>query len=738
MHLPDLLNCENEPIRIPGKIQSHGFLIAMEPSGRIAFCSENIHEFLPANAENFLNQSISKLDEYFQEKDRTDFFSNLIQEVLNSDDGKFRNPYLLQVNGQFFYLILSRSDDFFLLEFESAEPVESADLHSLMGHALSAILAKTQLSDFLSISTKQIRKIIGYDRVMIYKFHEDGHGEVVAEDKEENLSPFLGLHYPATDIPKQARELYTTNLVRLIADVHQKPAGLITDIDSLRAPLDLTNSVLRAVSPVHIQYLKNMKVSSSFSISLIDQGKLWGLIACHHYSPLSIDYKKREVASIVGGVISSTLGYQQQEEDLHKKHRLQVAVEKLAKQLNRESNIYEALFGQDITVMDAVDSRGAVLVMDKKMYTCGKIPDKEFLEELVTWLNENLEDQYFVSNSFPLEFLPAQSQKEFCSGILALRLSKELNDYLIWMRPEVIVDVAWAGNPNKPVEFDADQKLTLSPRKSFEKWTQTVLNTSEDWTIEDIHSALHLREEVTSSMIRKTAEILKINEKLNEAYKTLDAFSYTISHDLKTPLTIISAYGQMLKEDYGSDPMAASQIDGILSGTKKMNLMISRILHYSKIGQSEVQPLKINMRKLLEDIRKDILFINDHSSTQIIIENTPDIFADETMTMQVFSNLMTNAVKYSSKVTDPIIIINGKDMGTHVKYSISDNGIGIKEVDKEKIFDLFNRSGEVAEYEGSGIGLSIVKRIVEKHGGSVQVESDGVSGSTFYVDFQKQ
>ena len=481
-----------------------------------------------------------------------------------------------------------------------------------------------------------------------------------------------------------------------------------------------------------------MKVVSSFSISLIHQGKLWGLIACHNYSPRFISYKKREVASIVGEVISSTLGYQQHEEDLQKKYRFKIAVEKLAKQLSRASSIQEALFDQDISLMDAVDSRGAVLVLNKEIFTTGKTPDEEFLKDIVDWLNENMQEQYFVSSSFPLDFLPAQSQKKFCSGILAVRISKELNDYLIWMRPEVIFDVNWAGDPDKPVEFDADQKFKLSPRKSFEKWTNTVLNTSEEWVVEDINSALELREEVASAIIRQAADLLKINEKLNEAYNTLDAFSYTISHDLKTPLTIISAYGQMLKEDYGSDPMAASQIEGILAGTHKMDQMISRILHYSKIGQSDVHPVNINMRKLLEEIRKDILFINDHLSTQIIIENTPDLFADETMTMQVFSNLITNAVKYSSKATQPLIIINGKDMDTHIEYSISDNGIGIKEAEKEKVFDLFSRSEDVADYDGSGIGLSIVKRIVGKHGGHIRVESDGRSGSIFYVTFQKE
>lgn len=737
MHTPDLLNCEREPIHIPGKIQRHGFLLAIDTSSRIKYCSENIHEYLSVTAEVVLNNPVIILDKYFKKKDRPDLFLRFIQDGVKTENWEFTNPFLLMIKNQPFHLIISRSGEYYLLEFEPAEADPNAGFHQLVGKSLSVILANTQLPDFLLRSAVEIRKIIQYDRVMIYKFHEDGHGEVVAEDKEDSLSPFLGLHYPASDIPVQARQLYKINLVRLIADVHQDPVGILTHTDHVQTPLDLTHSVLRAVSPVHIQYLKNMKVASSFSISLIHRGKLWGLIACHHYSPRFINYTGRQAASFVGEVISSTLGFQQQEEDQQKKHKFDIAVETLAKQLSQASSIQNALFEKEITLLHAVNATGAMLVMDNKIYKCGRTPDAAFIHDLINWLNINMLDQLYISNRFPLEFSPAQNYKESCNGILALRLSKELNDYLIWLRPEVISIVNWAGNPDKPVEFDENDMLKISPRKSFEKWAQKVLNTSIEWESEDVNSALQLRDEVASSIISKAAEIRKANEKLNEAYNTLDAFSYTISHDLRTPLTIINAYGQMLQEDYGSDPEAKSKIEGILSGTHKMDLMIRRILHYSQIGQSDIKPVHIKMENLLHEIRQEALFINNHPSTQIIIKNTPDLFADATMIMQIFSNLITNAVKYSSRAMHPLVIIDGKDTASHIEYSITDNGIGIKDNDKEKIFELFTRSIEVADFEGSGVGLSIVKRIMEKHDGRIRVESDGKLGSTFIVSFQK-
>lgn len=733
MHTPDLSNCDLEPIHIPGKIQSHGFLIAVDSLYNITFCSENISKFIPVTAGQILNNSVLILENYFQKKTYPDFFNRFTRSI--KEQLEIRNPYLLTANDQNFNLIISTSGEYYILEFEPEESESDAHFHRLVGSSLSAIIASTHLSGFLSKSAEEIRKIIQYDRVMIYKFHPDGHGEVVAEDKEEGLSPFLGLHYPASDIPKQARELYKLNHVRLIADVNKKPADLVTNLD--HDPLDLTNAVLRAVSPIHIQYLKNMEVGSSFSISLIHRGKLWGLIACHNISPRFINYKGREAANFIGEVLSSTLGYQQQEEDQQKNHRFKVAVETLAKQLFKTDSIQNALFEDEVTLLDAVNATGALLVLDNNIYTCGKTPGKPFLEMLVHWLNENMQDQSYISNRLPQEFPAAIKEKQLCSGILAVRLSKDVNDYLIWLRPEVISNVSWAGNPDKPVEFDKDEKLKISPRSSFKAWSQLVLNTSEVWDNEDVSSALQLKEEVASSLILRAVEVRKANEKLNEAYKTLDAFSYTISHDLKTPLTIIKAYAQILQADYGSDPGAESSIAGILSGTHKMELMIRRILHYSQIGQSDVKPVQINMKSLLEEIRNELLLINTHPSMQVILKNTPDIFADETMTMQVFSNLLTNAIKYSSKSENPEVIIDAKDTGSHIEYTISDNGIGIKKSDQEKIFELFTRSGDVGDYEGSGVGLSIVRRIMEKHAGKIRVESDGKSGSTFYVSFQK-
>ena len=263
---------------------------------------------------------------------------------------------------------------------------------------------------------------------MVYKFHEDGHGEVVAETKNVELPPWLGLHYPASDIPQQARELYKLNLVRLIANVEAVPSAILTYQEFNEIPLDLTHSTLRAVSPIHIQYLRNMGVASSFSVSLIHQGQLWGLIACHNYTPRYIHYKQREAAKLIGQVLSSALSFRQLEEDQQKSNRLKTTVDDLTRHLLRYNNMEEALFKHEVTLLHAVEAGGAVLAYDNQLHHAGKTPDDSFLDGFIAWLQENMEESIYATDRLPDIYLPALTHKAIASGILVCRLSKTLKN----------------------------------------------------------------------------------------------------------------------------------------------------------------------------------------------------------------------------------------------------------------------------------------------------------------------
>lgn len=737
MFVPDLTNCDKEPIHIPGKIQSHGFLIATDAAFSITYCSENVSNYLPVTANEILGQYLGRLEQYIIKADHPDFLAQLIR-LGNTPQGyEPNNPYLIKIGEQLFNLIVGKSGNYYMLEFEPEFSDLKSDLQRVIGSSLSEMLADKNLSQLLFKTAQQVKRIIGYDRVMIYKFHEDGHGEVVAEAKNEALENWLGLHYPASDIPKQARELYKVNLIRLISDVNQEPAPILTISDHDTDPLDLTNSVLRAVSPIHIQYLKNMGVASSFSISLLSDGELWGLIACHNYTPRFINYKDREAAKLVGQVLSSALSFRQHEDNQHKSTRLKDSVDTLSRHLSRNNNVEESLLSHEITLKDAVDAAGAALIYDNQLNITGNSPDEAFVLNLVKWLNTHMEGDIFSTNSLPGVYEPARLVKDKACGLLACRLSKDLREYMLWFRPEVIATVKWAGNPEKPAIADGNGLMQISPRTSFEVWSQQVQDTSLSWSKQDIRSALLLKDEVNYTISRKANELRKLNEKLREAYEELDAFSYTISHDLKNPLTTIKSYSQLLNGKFNLEPKAQYMVERILSGAEKMQEMIHEVLNYSKVGQSKISATPIDMDQMLHDLKHDLLVASDNPELRIEIGDTPDINGDNTMVFQVFSNLLSNAVKYSKKSESPFVTVKGEQKPSFVQYSITDNGIGIQPHEQDRIFGLFSRSDEVRDYEGSGVGLAIVKKILEKHQGRIWVESAPGQGSTFNVTFQK-
>lgn len=735
MSQPTLDNCDTEPIHIPGSIQNHGFHIATDQAFTVRYCSENIAQFTDIDAEQILGKELHEIAQFGD-----DVHEQLkgIVGILATQDQNNRHSFQLSFKGKPFHVIANLHNGFYTLDFEPADCGLSNDIQSLIGRSLSEILSDSNLQRLLTNAATQVKKIIGYDRIMVYKFHDDGHGEVVAEAMNDGLESWMGLHYPASDIPKQARELYKLNLVRLIADVNSTPSALVTHpVDGKAVPLDLTHSTLRAVSPIHIQYLKNMGVASSFSVSILDHEKLWGLIACHNYTPKFINYNERESAKLVGQVLSSAISFREQEEDHQHATEHRQAVETITRYLLRNIPVESALLNPECDLKEVLNCSGACIYYENQLHVTGKVPEISFIHELIAWLGDKTRDTgYFSSQKLVAEFEPAGEFKETASGVLACRLGKDLNEYIIWFRPEVKSEVKWAGNPEKTRQADANGILHISPRNSFNEWVEQVEFTAQQWKKHELDAALLLRDEVNYAISRKATELRVINEKLRAAYAELDAFSYTISHDLKNPLSTIRSYAQLIQRGQAEISKIISMGERIEKGTQKMQMMIDEVLAYSKAGQERIQVQAINMQKLLEELRHDLLISANNPHLEIEIKETPEIYGDELMVMQVFSNLLGNAVKYSKQSIPSVVSIAGSATEDEIIYSIKDNGIGIPPQQHDKIFELFSRVVDGNGFEGTGVGLAIVKRILEKHNGRIWLESQPGKGSVFFVGFK--
>lgn len=732
----DLTNCDKEPIHIPGKVQSHGFLLAVEkPTYNISYISENALFFLNSSPKDLLEKPVSILNNFINPQAAEFDIEDLLKLGIVRKSFDAISPYPIKINDQPFYLIISSSENEWLLEFEPL--TLQYDIQSSIGRAASAMLQGKTVTALLKGAASEVKKLINYDRIMIYKFLDDGHGEVVAEEKESDLEPFFGLHYPASDIPQQARALYKLNLTRLIADVNREDSPIITFKEN--QPLDLTNGSLRAVSPIHIQYLKNMGVYSSFSISLISHGELWGLIACHNYSPKFIDYKAREGSKLIGQILSSALEYRQDEENSEIVAQFKNTANILTAHLNRDKYIADALTDHEINILDVTQATGAALIFENELRTVGTVPTNDEINELAEWLKSASDESVYYTHRLSEIFSPAKKYKNIASGILACSLSKELNEMIIWFKPEQIATVNWAGNPDKEtVKPTENGLLNLSPRKSFEIWSQVVNNTSEKWLPEEITSVLRIREIIIANVNKKANEIRLLNEKLQNAYEELDTFSYTISHDLRTPLTSIKTYAELILRNKSIDENAKKMLGRILSGTDKMNFLIKEILNLARVGRSDIHFEKVNMQVLLDEVIAEVFAAYKMDKAELILGQLPDIKGDRTMLIQVFTNLITNSVKYSSVVAKPKIEISAYIDGDETIYYVKDNGIGIDNRYYDRVFELFKRMDNAKDIEGTGVGLAIVKRVVEKHNGRVWFESKLNVGSTFYLAFKNK
>lgn len=731
----DLTECDKEPIHLLGKIQSFGFFLGIHSvKETIDYASQNINELLSAHPDQLLGKKYADVFNTSVENNETNLFS-LITTALKKEKKATERFLDLFLNNIHYYFIYYFIDDYLFIEFE--EVLLKENLNHISFETLTVIKSSTTIDDLYHNTVKQIKELIGYERVMIYQFLEDGTGVVVAEAKEDYLESFLDLHYPESDIPKQARELYKKNEVRIISNVNAQDVPIIS---RNREPIDLTMSVQRAVSPMHIQYLKNMHLGASFSISLIVNDELWGLITCHHHIAKHIDYRTRFTCKYIANVVSSFIYYKTKEKIFSQVSDIKAAIAAIQVNLLHDNSVIQSLdvVGKDL--FSIVNADGIAICIGKEIKKIGVTPEKDQIRILQEWIVNNSKENLFYTRKLISKFPEATGFSEVAAGTMAIRLGQDVEDMLIWFRPEYIRQIKWAGKPEKRVVINRFTNLKeISPRKSFEVWSQLVQDSSRQWTDQDLNAAKEVARIILETSHKKSMQLLELNKKLKNAYAELDTFAYSVSHDLKNPLTVIKANAEFLKyKQKNTLPQVDVQyLESIATTADKMSFMMNEILSLSKIVSNEMKWSPIDMQKVINEIVAEVVIANDAYNSEITIGDTPLIFADPVMVYQAFSNIIGNAVKYSLKQEIPKISIDGYEANDKIIYRIIDNGIGIDIKEHCNVFGLFKRMTNATGFNGTGVGLTIVKRVMEKHHGNVWFYSGKNQGTAFYLIFNK-
>jgi light-regulated signal transduction histidine kinase (bacteriophytochrome)/CheY-like chemotaxis protein len=484
----DLTNCDREPIHVPGSVQPFGFLLALLSDFSICIASENVATFLGSDSADLMGRPLS---DAISEPAIKAIRARI--DHLTGDDAVERLFGLqLQNNGKPFDLAIHFSGAYLVIEAEPSviEPdLNSGELVRLM---LGRVRKTNSVRDLAQEAARQIKILTGFDRVMLYQFHPDGSGEVIAEVAAGGLEPFLGLHYPASDIPRQARTLYERNWLRIIADVNKKPAPLLSTATHNATLLDLSMSVLRSVSPIHIEYLQNMGVGASMSVSVLRDGKLWGLFACHHYGPRHLSFERRTAAELFGQMFSWILETRERETTVAHETKAHQIQERLMEVAASHAHSRRAIvdFVEDYRKM--IPCEGVAVWSDGEVTLSGETPTSAEVMELVAFVNRTTPGRICASAEIAKIYASGESFRDRAAGFLAVPISRTPRDLLIFFRREVVRSVTWAGDPNKAYG-SGPLGPRLTPRKSFEAWQQFVRGQSAPWTTADLRIAEGLR-----------------------------------------------------------------------------------------------------------------------------------------------------------------------------------------------------------------------------------------------------
>ncbi len=505
---PDPVNvgeCAREPIHVPGRCQPFGLMLAMQAGReRISQISTNSDLVFGREPQEILGRSLTDI---FGKEDGTE-----IAQILKDGSWKERNPVKAQIdrNGKRLPvdLILHRYDG---LDFVEIEPVirESEASSARSFHIIQGALARLQKSvnipDLWSAVVTEVQRITGFDRVMVYKFDRDDHGSVIAEQKQPHQQPFLGLHYPASDIPEQARRLYRLNWVRYIPDARYKPVDLIPVVDEGHSRLtDMTHCVLRSVSPVHLEYLANMGVAASMSISILRKDRLWGLIACHNDTPKHLPYEMRAACELLGQVVSIRIAALEDTEDSIYKSKANSLQAQFLEELAKSMDVATALISQKPNLMEFIHSTGGAVCIGENILTIGRTPDQDQIRMILESTLFRVSAPIFVTDRLQDRIFEGRDLVDAASGVLCFTVSRQHGFHVIWFRTEQVRVVKWGGEPTKPVEFDGTRSR-LSPRRSFEIWKEDVRGKSETWTPGEIEAAAELRATLMSLLLGKSS-----------------------------------------------------------------------------------------------------------------------------------------------------------------------------------------------------------------------------------------
>jgi len=734
----DITGCDKEPIRTPGSIQPHGFMLTLSPALEVLQASANLAHWSGVDAQAVLGRPLA------------DAIGMAASERLTLELGSGtlgqRPGYLGTVtlaNGRHFDVLGHAWDGLIIAEFETverAQPAEFRHLYPLITDFLARVNEHASIPALSDLAARHVRSVTGYGRVMVYQFDPSGHGRVVAESKAPGYDSYLGQSFPASDIPAQARELYTLSPIRLIQDANYEAAPLVPGANPVTGNRnDLSFAALRSVSPVHLQYMRNMGTLASMSVSLIVKGKLWGLISCHNAEPCPVSVEKRTACEQLGQILSLCIETREDGAELQFRLDVRRIMVKMLGHLTKGADFLDNLSGVFPELLRFARAGGVAVVVDDRILTYGDTPDDKAIRALSTWLAVHGHTELFHTNHLAGAYPPASALTGVASGLLALPISRIHQHYLLWFRPELVQTVEWAGNPHEK-QAPPGAPTQLSPRQSFAAWRETIHGHSLPWHAAEIELAIEFRSALLGIALERAEQMAELAEELTRANKELEAFSYSVSHDLRAPLRHIVGFSDLLIEAAGSEDAAMRErfLKNIKQSARLAGKLVDDLLSFSQMGRAALRPTQVDMTELVSGCIDKLDLEIGQRKIDWHIDRLPTVCADPSFLHLAMFNLLSNAVKFTGEREQAVIRVWHEDAGHEYLFHVADNGAGFNMDYVHKLFGVFQRLHRMEDFQGTGIGLANVRRIVERHNGRVWANSTPGEGATFSFSLPKQ
>lgn len=711
-------DCYPEPIQFINAIQPYGYLIVLDlETLMIRQLSANLLDTVGKSLEQLIHQPVSEL---FGAASQAELVAALSRFPLTASP----SPISLELQAADgsplpVYGYLHAADaGHLVLELEPVKTSTMTDamtLYRLVQCAIARLRAAQNLDELYQLAAQEIRALTGCDRVKIYRFDHDWSGIVVGEAKADDwLSSYKGMRFPAIDIPPMARRIFSLLSLRAIVDVDQVAVPLVpAELPKSHSErLDLSQSRLRAVSDCHLQYLRNMGVASSFTLGLVKEGQLWGLIACHHRTPQQIPHDVQAACDLLGQIIGLELSVKAEAADEAHQQQVKTLRSQLISTVSQTDLLLDSLKQHQAQLLQLMNAQGAYLQINGKPHHFGITPPTATVQRLLKWIHPHLEDGVFYTHHLTSLRPDLDSKRTLMSGVFVIALSQFRPDFLVWFRPEMATQVHWGGDPTRDL-IEADNGYTLHPNFSFQLWKESVKGQSAPWQADEIEAAIALKSTI-------------LHQQLKHSQAETEVLIKEVHHRVKNNLQVVDS---LLRQQArrAKDPQTSEALNDCHNRVLSMALVHEHLYESNDLSQISVSSY---IRRLVGNL-KDSYGFGDGSkpNSQHVNLDLDNSFLKINSAVPcglIISELVSNAMKYAFPAhwNVPVSEISIKfccdeDKGGQYQLTISDNGSGLPE-------------GVNFETTRS-LGLKLVRGLVHQLRGTIKIDREG--GTTYTIQF---